>query len=119
VAIEHTAALFYSGSIRYIVNRAPVTPHQKPQNKLGCQPSQDLILVIQMKAALAHLKVTPTMYQGKQVAEVEDFRAWDQLLALCLEVASSKLQNLKKIVEVVNGRKQLFLRTGLLMLWIF
>jgi len=26
VAIEHTAALFYSWSIRYIVNRAPVTP---------------------------------------------------------------------------------------------
>ena len=25
MAIEHTAALFYSWSIRYIVNRAPVT----------------------------------------------------------------------------------------------
>jgi len=71
-----------------------------------------------MNVALAYLKVTPTMVQGKPVAEEEDLRLWDQLLALYLEAASSKLQNLKKIVEVVNGRKQLFLTTGLMMLWI-
>jgi len=59
------------------------------------------------------------MVQGKQVAEVEDLRAWDPQLALCLEAANSKLQNLRKMVEVVNGRKQLFLTIGLMMLWIF
>jgi len=75
--------------------------------------------VIQIEAVLASLKVTPTMPQGKQVAEVEDLRAWDQLLALYLEVASSELQNLKKIVEMVNERRQLFLRIGLMMLWTF
>ena len=36
---------------------------------------QDQILVIQMVAVLAPLKVTPTMVQGKQVAEVEDLKA--------------------------------------------
>jgi len=65
-----------------------------------------------MIAVLAPLKVTPTMVLEKQVAEVEDLRAWHQLLALCLEGASSKLQNLRRIVEVLNGRKQLFLTTG-------
>jgi len=93
--------------------------HQKPLNKLGCQPPQDLILVIQMVAALAPLKVTPTMGQGKQVAEAEDLRAWDQLLPLCWEEASTKLQNLRKIMEVVNGRMQLFLIIVLMILWIF
>jgi len=72
-----------------------------------------------MVAILAPLKVTPTMDQEKQVAEVEDLRAWDPLLALCLEAASLKLQNLRKIMEVVNERKQLFLTIGLMMLWIF
>ena len=59
------------------------------------------------------------MVQGKQVEEVEDLRAWNQLLALYLEGASSNLQNLKKIVEVVNGRKKLYLTIGLMMLWTF
>ena len=37
VAIEHTAALFYSWSIRYIVNRAPVTvPQEIPMVSRGC-----------------------------------------------------------------------------------
>jgi len=34
VAIEHTAALFYSWSIRYIVNRAPVTARYKKYGKV-------------------------------------------------------------------------------------
>jgi len=72
-----------------------------------------------METDLAYLKVTPTMVQGKQVAEVEDLRSWNQLLALYVEAASSKLQNLKRIMEVVNGRKQLFWTIGLMMLWIF
>jgi len=75
--------------------------------------------VIQIVAVLAPLKVTPTMVQAKQVAEVEDIRAWDPLLDLYWEAASLKLQNLRKIVEVVNGRKQLFLTIGLIMLWTF
>jgi len=72
-----------------------------------------------MVVVLAPLKVTPTTVQGKQVAEVEDLRAWHQLPALCLEAASSKLQNLRKILEVINGRKQLFLTIRLMMLWTF
>ena len=60
--------------------------------------------MVQLVVALAYLKVTP-MVQGKQVAEVEDLRAWDPQLALYLETVGSKPQNWKKIGEVVNERK--------------
>jgi len=72
-----------------------------------------------MVAALAYLKVTPRNVQGEQVAEVQDLRLWDPLLALYLEIVGSKVQNLKYIVQIVNGRKQLFLIIGLIILWTF
>jgi len=59
--------------------------------------------------------VTLTIAPEKQIAEVEDLKAYVQLLALSLEAVSSKLQNLRNIVVVVNGRKQIFLTIGLIM----
>jgi len=47
-------------------------------------------MVISMIPALAHLKVIPTMVQGEQVAELEDVRVFDPLLALNLETVGSK-----------------------------
>jgi len=52
-----------------------------------------------MEAALAYLKITPTMVLGKQVAKVEDLRVLDQLLALYLE-GNRKPQNLRKRLKV-------------------
>jgi len=48
-----------------------------------------------MEAAPAHLNVAPTMTSEKQVAEIEDLKAWDQLLDLSLELVKLNLQNLK------------------------
>jgi len=49
--------------------------------------------------------MTPTIVQEEQVVELEDVRVCDPLLALDLEIIGSKPQNLKNILEVVNGRK--------------
>jgi len=59
------------------------------------------------------------MVQGEQVIEEEDLRALDPLLALYWKTVGLKLQNLRKIVEVVNEWKQLLLIIGLIMLWTF
>jgi len=54
---------------------APPPPIPKTPKQVRMSAPQDQILVIQMVAVLAPLKVTPTMVQGKQVAEVEDLKA--------------------------------------------
>jgi len=44
VAIEHTAALFYSWSIRYIVNRAPVTGWSQETTQQSIKTAAEVVI---------------------------------------------------------------------------